>query len=367
MNRKIRCLFLETHMKISKDNVSTTSGVDYYRTILPGLHLPKDEFEVEIRQDPFTKDQKNWDEITKYWDIILTSYIDTPWGYVSMGFNGEKNNCKIVIDLDDNVWQLTPDNPVFKNYHKGTEPLANLTSILHHSQYVTTTNSVLRNKICQFAERSYDREKTKVICNYVDLNKYDYKKIKKEKKERITILHAGSSTHWKDLTEGGFVGGLKRILKEYDNVDFVTIGNWIPEWVTIAGPRYKQINGKPDVYEYIDKLWPEMCALTDIVVVPLAYDEATICKSGIKYLEFSAGKVPGVYSDIRQYKELIEPGRGFLARTEDEWYQALKKLIDSEELRREVGENAYQYVKDNWTIQGNIDKMAEWIKYIVDK
>jgi len=363
---KIRVLCLETHMKTNKNDISTTSGVDYARTILPGKYLPDTEFEVEIRKDPFTKDQKNWDEITKYWDVIVASYIDTPWGYVSMGFSAEKNGCAVVLDLDDNVFELTPDNPVYKNYHKGTEALYTLTSIFHHCKWVMTTNSVLRNKIIRNCNRNYDRELTKVIPNYVDLTAYDFTKIKPVKKDRITILHAGSSTHWKDLTEGGFMGGMKRILKEYDNVDFMTIGNWIPEWQTIAGGRYKQMQGKPDVYEFIDKLWPEMCAITDIVVVPLAFDEATICKSGIKYLEFSAGKVPGVYSKIRQYQELIEPGRGFLAKTEDEWYESIKQLIESEQLRREVGESAYQYVKDNWTIQGNIRLFADWIKSIVN-
>lgn len=363
--KKIKVLFLETHHKLKGGKI-ITSGVDYARLILPAkalMNVPG--FEVEIRKDPFTEIDKNWNDITKNHDIIITSYIDEAWGYVQMAMYAKKNNCKIVIDLDDNVFELTRDNPVYEFYHKGTEKLFILESILKDADYVMTTNSVLRNKICQNTGRSYDREKTKVIPNYINLEEYDYKKIPEIKKDKITILHAGSSTHWKDLKEDGFVAGMTRIIKEYPNVEFVTIGNWIPEWVTIAGKQYRQMQGRPDVYEFIKELWPQMIAETDIVVVPLAYDEATICKSGIKYLEFSAGKTAGVYANIRQYKELIEPGRGFLARTSDEWYESIKKLVDDKQLRIDMGESAYQYVKDNHTIQGNIDKMVEWLTNII--
>lgn len=360
--KKIKVLGLETHYRADKQGRMMTSGVDYARVILPISNLPKDRFKVEIRKDPFTKDEPTWENITRNWDIIFTSYIDSPEGYVGMAMAAEKNGCKIVVDLDDNVWELTKDNPVYERYHKGSEPLLVLSDILRHAQNVSTTNKELANKMCYFTGREFSRF-PQVIPNYIDLTAYDYKKIDKKPKDKITILHAGSSTHWKDLREEGFVSGVKRILDEYPNAEFVTIGNWIPEWTTIAGPRYRQMQGQPNLYDFIDKLWPTMCAETDIVVVPLAYDNATICKSGIKYLEFSAGKVPGVYANIRQYKELLDghPERGYLAKTGEEWYQAIKKLIDSEQLRRGVGESAYQYVKDNHTIQGNIESIAKYL------
>src|SRR5690606_17881438 len=118
------------------------------------------------------------------------------------------------------------------------------------------------------------------------------------------------------------------------------------------GPQYRQLQGKPDVYEWINELWPKVIGLADLVVVPLKYDSHTRCKSGIKFLEFAAGKVPGVFQQMGQYEEYMAfSNRGFLARTEGEWYEKINKLVKNSELRKEMGEAAYQYVKENHTIQ----------------
>jgi glycosyltransferase involved in cell wall biosynthesis len=354
-------------MKVSKDGTSTTSGVDYARSILPGKHLPDTEFEVEIRQDPFTDTQKNWDELTKYWDVILTSYIDSPWGYVSMGFNAEKNGCEVIIDLDDNVWVLPPSNPVYKNYHKGTEALETLTSILHHCKYVTTTNGCLANGIAKYANKN--RGSIKVFPNYIDLEAYKFENIVPKPHDTINITHFGSSTHWQDLTEGGFIKGLKMIVDKYPQVRVKTVGNWIPEFVTMLGPKYVQGQGNPDVYGWIEKTWPELMGETDICVAPLNDTESNRGKSDIKLLECGAAKKPVVCSDTRPYHDTVGLSEtiAYLANTPEQWFDRLEKLILSEELRKQRGETLYQYVKDNRTIQSNIDKMAEWIKSIVDK
>jgi glycosyltransferase involved in cell wall biosynthesis len=107
---------------------------------------------------------------------------------------------------------------------------------------------------------------------------------------------------------------------------------------------------------------------TDIVVAPLQVTDFNRCKSGIKFLEYSAAKKPGVYQDIRQYQELakdIPIKTGFLGGTERSWYESLTKLVKDEALRKEVGENAYQHVKNNFTIQGNINLYADYIKEVV--
>ena len=66
---KIKVIILETHMKTNKNDVTTTSGDDYCSTILPGKYLPDTKFEVEIRKEPFNKDKKKREEITKKRDI----------------------------------------------------------------------------------------------------------------------------------------------------------------------------------------------------------------------------------------------------------------------------------------------------------
>ena len=356
---KIRLLCLQTHMRI-KNGITSVSGVDLVRTILPSEHL-SDKFEVEIRQDPFTKDQKNWDEITRYWDIILTSYIDSPWGYVSMGFNAEKNGCIVIIDLDDNVWKLPRSNPVYVNYHPGSEALGTLTSILHHNKYITTTNNCLAYAICKEAGKNKDN--VKVFPNYIDLTAYDYTKIIPVKKDTITITHFGSSTHFQDLMEGGFFAGLKRICDKYSQVRVKTVGNWIPEYVTAFGSKYTQGQGDPDVYGWINKVWPKLMGETDICVAPLNDTESNRGKSDVKMLECGAAKKPMVCSDVRPYHDAVGVSEtiAYLANNEDQWFEKLEKLVISEDLRKKRGEILYNWVKENRTIQKNNYRFEEWL------
>lgn len=365
VEKKIRILGLETHQRKLKNGNWSTSGVDFARIINPLVHLANHpDFHVEIRKEPFTDTETNWQEVTSSWDIIWTSYIDQPVGYVQMAFWAEKNGCEIVADIDDNVFELDRANPVYEAYHPGSEKLHILACILEHVKHLTVSTQILQRKIVQMTKRSFDS--TKVIPNFIDLEQYDYLKKVPKKSKKITILHAGSSTHFKDLMEKGFVTGLKRVLEENKNVEFITIGNWVPQLQTMFGPQYRQIQGKPDVYEWISDLYPRVIGMTDIVVVPLRYDEHTKCKSAIKFLEFSAGKVPGVYQKIRQYEEHIRfTDRGLLAESGNDWYTQITKLIKDKELRRSMGESAYKYVEETQTIQDNIELIANYFKSVV--
>ena len=67
-------------------------------------------------------------------------------------------------------------------------------------------------------------------------------------------------------------------------------------------------------------------------------------KSDLKYYESAIVEVPSVASPTVVYQSCIEPGsNGFLARTSDDWYAAVRDLIVDSELRRRMGKRAYQH------------------------
>ena len=76
----------------------------------------------------------------------------------------------------------------------------------------------------------------------------------------------------------------------------------------------------------------------------------------MKYLEFSALGIPGVYSRLAPYESLISDGEsGFLATSADEWDAALSSLIEQEELRRDIGLAARETVLKNWLLSAHAD------------
>lgn len=81
----------------------------------------------------------------------------------------------------------------------------------------------------------------------------------------------------------------------------------------------------------------------DINLAPL---EATVfndCKSNIKFLEAAWNKVPTVASPCAEFRSVIQDGvNGFLASNEEQWHDALRRLVESAEMRRSLGEAAHK-------------------------
>jgi len=320
------------------------------------------DFKVEIYD--FRNTTMDWLSVAENNDIIFFNYLHNPWGYAAMGAMARKNGVKLVLDLDDSLWDIATDNPAYKVFHYKSEALMNFTKICEDVDYVTTTNSYLRNIIVH--NTMVPHEKIKLLPNYVDLDLYKHRSPFKDTNE-IVLTHMGSTTHFHDLAKEEFGQGIDMIMKEYPNVVLKTIGALIPKYKERWGRRYTQVFGHTDVYHWIkdkDK-FPMFMDEADILVTPLLENRYNRCKSQVKFLEASSAKKVGVWEKIRQYEEIVDGENGFLAHSAQEWHDQIKKLIDDKELRRKMGEQAFKDVSDNWTIQGNIDKYVAFFKEIV--
>ncbi len=360
MKKTIKIFSLPSHQ--SKDR---TSGVDFARIIQPmkilnGYEDKDVKFEVEIFD---INKEMNWQEVAKNFDIIYFNYILNPWGYAAMGAMARSHGVKLVLDLDDSLWHLNSDNPAYSVWKKGSDGINNFTCIANDVDELTVTNSYLKNVvITQTRQKS---ENIHAIDNYIDLeNSYNHRSPFKDT-NNITLLHHGSTTHFIDLETEEFAKGIDKIMHEYPNVTLKTIGAWKPKFRQRWGERYITDYGHPDIYEWIHNKYPSFMDEADIMVTPLHKDVYTSCKSGIKYLENSAAGKPGVYQDMRQYQAYIKNGQnGYLASTEQEWYKAIKRLIDDKEHRRLVGQNAFKTI-ENHTIQGNIGRYVDLFKKVL--
>jgi len=74
-----------------------------------------------------------------------------------------------------------------------------------------------------------------------------------------------------------------------------------------------------------------------------------------------------LYQRIRQYENVIDGSNGLLADTSNDWYEAIKSLIEDKDLRKKMGENAYKTIHDEYQIKNNVDQYAEFFIYIFDK
>lgn len=186
------------------------------------------------------------------------------------------------------------------------------------------------------------------------------------KRNGVCIWSGNSTTHFLDLQTEEFEKGIDMIMKTYPNVIFKTIGSLIPKYKYKWGQRYRNDYGHQDVYKWIGDRFPMFMDECDIFVTPLAENTYTKCKSNIKYLEVSSAIKPGVWQRIRQYENIVKEGEnGYLAYSAEDWFGAIKTLIDDKQLRQSVANKAYDTVKSGYQMKNNVYRYANFFKSIL--
>lgn len=331
-------------------------GVDYARLILPMQELAKQPgFKVTIYDG---KLNFNWKELAEEYDYLYLNYVTNAMLFIEACFWFQKLGKKIVMDIDDLIWEIQDDNAAYATYMPGSEGRAVVTdTVARGVDFVTVTNRFLKYSLAHYTGK--DMNKIKVFPNYIDLDLYHWQKEQKDD-YKITIGYFGSSSHFKDLVNPGFLKGMTKLMRENPRVNFMTVGAMIPEIKKMFGPRYTTQFGDHDLYKWVGMM-PEILKDVDVFVAPLLDCTYARSKSSIKFLEMSSIKLPGCYQDIRQYKEVVEHGKnGFLCTTSEDWYKYLKELCGSVELRKEIGNNAYQTVKDKWQMKDNVQPYIDF-------
>lgn len=336
------------------------SGVDFLRIIQPMKHLNGYEgrFEVKV-YDPSKDGSFDWRDVFDEYDAVYFNYTTNDIGYAVMGYLAQKNNKKLICDVDDDLFNILSDNSAYDVFKKGSWGLSVVKAILGDVSMVTCTNSHLKHSIMQNTKA----KDITVLPNYIDLNVYNHRATFKDR-GYYKALHFGSSTHFASFYSPEFLRALDRVMKNYPNFSFITVGAFVSEFKDKWGVRYEQGFGDTDIMKWIAKM-PQFIDDADFMLVPLLDNTYNRSKSNCKYLEASSCKIAGVYQDIRQYREVIKNGEnGFLCQNANEWYNAITRLIEDAQTRRDVGEKAFATIEDH-TIQKNIKKYADMFDKII--
>ncbi|OPY58765.1 MAG: Spore coat protein SA [Pelotomaculum sp. PtaU1.Bin035] len=93
----------------------------------------------------------------------------------------------------------------------------------------------------------------------------------------------------------------------------------------------------------------------DIGVMPLTESEEAKGKCGLKLLQYMAAGIPAVASPVSANNEIIADGEnGYLAASPEEWKEKLCALVNSAQLRLEMGRRGRDTVERRFSIQANL-------------
>ena len=155
---------------------------------------------------------------------------------------------------------------------------------------------------------------------------------------------SGTLTHQSDFRMIAPV--LIRLLEEFPALMLTVAGDFdlgqFPEFTEFAD----RVEKRP----FVDwRHLPAEIARVDINLIPLVINAFTEGKSELKYYESALVEVPSVASPTLVYQSVIKYGtNGFLARTSDDWYTALRAMIVDSGLRRRVGKQAHSHAIEHY-------------------
>jgi len=374
--RKNKILLIYTDWGINevRKKYNLYGGIGYYRIIKPAQYL-KDYFDVDVVGSNLSKFGKTaeeiWTNVFNEFDLVITKYGDNPNAIVPLLFFADYYKKPLIIDIDDNIYDLPESNPAYEEL-SGEKGLTIKTSYALASGLFVSTYPLKEKTEKHLKEVHGIKKDIFVLPNCNDYLDWLYPTQKHN--DKIIIGYAGSITHDDDLEL--VIPAMNKILEKYKNVRFHLIGS-------IAKEKQEEFKNKFSRNAYRVKIglgtpafiwYPEYLAKQnfDIGIAPLVDNEFNKCKSHIKWMEYSMYKIPTVVSNVYTYVETIDGIKtvqdnktGLIASDTDEWFEKLSYLIENKQERERIGQNAYDYIKDNWQYRDHIKKWVKAIKHFL--
>jgi glycosyltransferase involved in cell wall biosynthesis len=236
----------------------------------------------------------------------------------------------IIFDFDDAIWLHDVSDANGKmGWLKKPQKTA---KIIHYSKLITAGN----NYLADYAKKH--NQNVMIIPTTINT---DYHNSKKTNNNQIIIGWTGTSTTIKHF-ELSFNVLLKIIEKYGKKIKIRLISN-------------QPVEHAPFEIEFIP--WNketeiEDLSQLDIGIMPLPEDKWANGKCGFKGLQYMALKIPTIMSPVGVNCEIIKDGdNGYLAQTDEEWFNKICSLIDSETLRVKMGENGRKTVLERYSVE----------------
>lgn len=264
----------------------------------------------------------------------------------------------IVYDLDDFLLGLPENHPDRKSFYYASGLLAIYYALLV-ADYVTVSTETLKQTLLAYNENIH------VLPNYLDDSIWQlHPPVKKEKSAILKLGYMGGETHQPDLEM--LIPILQAICNKYpQRVQLHFYGIKPPESLQ----QYAPVQWTPvKTYDYAAFVADFQTNQFDLVVAPLGDNLFNRCKSHLKYLEYSAMGVPGVYSRLDPYQSIVSDGQnGFLASTAEEWHQKLTLLIEDDEKRHQMAMAAQATLQSQWLMSNHAHEWQDFYTAICQK
>ncbi len=274
-----------------------------------------------------------------------------------------KMGAKLIYAIDDNFLDIPTSHPNAPRKHH----LQIVKLLLTHAHGVLVTTEFLKTRFKEYNPRIF------VIPNMLDERllvyrpPYDAEPL--FEKEKTVIGYMGTMTHDDDLMM--ILPALEAICKQNRSVKIEILGVAGHESTKklLKGLPVRFIKPETAEVEYpLFMLWFTGRIRWDIGLAPLQDTAFTRSKSDIKFLDYAAAGVPGIFSRVPAYRDTVRPMETgmLIGNTVENWQKALEELVGNKSLRKKLAGNASRYLYTHRVVGQNTDKWIDPVMKILE-
>lgn len=225
---------------------------------------------------------------------------------------------RIVVDVDD------PYHTTSERY--GEDDVRQHIVALEQASTLIVTNEALAE--------SYDglHPDIRVIPSSVDPTDW---RLGRQTQHLDGKIRIGYAAGWSHAPDSALVAEALAQISEHKDVIVEFVGGFDPGWdfpyvryPALPFPAYKA-----------------MLATWNIGLAPLTNSEINQTRSDLKFLDYAIVGAVVVASPVGPYEHLVEKGLIATAETTEEWYEALRILVEDDELRQNLALGAHDYCR----------------------
>jgi len=266
------------------------------------------------------------DKVFEKYDIVIFKYMVHQDLIAEVLAAAYKTKTAIYVDMDDNVFDIPPSSSANKYWPE--EAKLNFKFFAENIAGIICSTEPLAEVM-----REYN-DNVVVIPNKIDPDMWK----PRAKKGPIKIGWTYSNTHREEAHM--FPKIMEGVKKRHPEVEFQIVSGKAVGAKTLDPCYFKDFPKKLTKWNW------------DISLGLLESNPFNDAKSNIKWLESTMAKSVFVGSNELPYNTSIVNGKtGFLCKTVDEFVDTICTLIEDEELRKDIVNNARKEVLKNWNIQ----------------